>query len=221
VIRLGIVDDHPAIHAALVARCADDTDLQVVATARDAAEGQALLARHDLDVIVLDLDLGDGPGGIALLGACRPDGPPVVVLSALAFPSLVRAAQERGAAGYVPKDADLSGLVAAIRTAAAGGTWFAPAAMRAARRAPRAPSAREVELLVLLLDGASNDEVAAGLDLSVKTVESHLRRLFGRYGVLSRTELVVLALREGWVRLGGTPGDAFVDIPTERPTSRS
>ena len=71
--------------------------------------------------------------------------------------------------------------------------------LNALRDAPRQPSARELEALRLLARGATNDEIAVGLGISIKTVESHLRRLFGRYGVLSRTELAMLAMREGWL----------------------
>ena len=70
------------------------------------------------------------------------------------------------------------------------------------RSAPRRPSDRELEVLRLLTTGASNDEIAGRLGLSDKTVESHLRRMFDRYGVLSRTELAVLAVREGWAGAG-------------------
>lgn len=208
VIRIGLVDDHPAIHQAVAARVGGEGDLALVAVARDAPGGRALLARDDLDVVVLDLDLGAGAGGLSLLDPDRATGPAVIVLSALGAPSLIRAALERGAAGYVPKSADLGELVAAVRAVATGGTWYASAALRAARRAPRSPSGRELEVMALILAGASNDEIAARLGLSAKTVESHLRRLFGRYAVASRTELTVLALREGWLRLDGSVGDA-------------
>ena len=76
---------------------------------------------------------------------------------------------------------------------------FPPVTLRALRDAPRRPSAREMGAIRLLARGASNDEIAVGLGISIKTVESHLRRLFGRYGVLSRTELAMLAVREGWL----------------------
>jgi len=72
------------------------------------------------------------------------------------------------------------------------------AALRAPSALPR-PSRRELDVLGLVAAGASNEEVARELFLSLKTVESHLRRLFGRYGVTNRTELAVLAVREGWV----------------------
>jgi DNA-binding NarL/FixJ family response regulator len=82
---------------------------------------------------------------------------------------------------------------------ARGETCVPPVTLRALRDAPRRPSVREMGVIRLLARGASNDEIAVGLGISIKTVESHLRRLFGRYGVLSRTELAMLAVREGWL----------------------
>jgi DNA-binding NarL/FixJ family response regulator len=90
-------------------------------------------------------------------------------------------------------------ILEAVRTVAGGGTAFSASMLRAIRSAPRRPSDREIEVLALVCAGASNDEVGAQLGVTEKTVESHLRRLFDRYGVLSRTELAVLSLREGWV----------------------
>jgi len=87
---------------------------------------------------------------------------------------------------------------------AAGGTAFSASAVGAVRTAPRRPSDREIEVLGLVRAGASNAEVAASLGVSEKTVESHLRRMFDRYGVLSRTELAVFAINEGWVTASGT-----------------
>ena len=85
---------------------------------------------------------------------------------------------------------------------ARGGTAFPATSMRAIRAALRRPSERELEVLELVAAGTSNEEIARRLFLSLKTVESHLRRLFNRYGVMNRTELAVLALREGWVDPG-------------------
>jgi non-specific serine/threonine protein kinase len=82
---------------------------------------------------------------------------------------------------------------------AEGGTAFSAASMQLIHQATRRPSEREVEVLALVAAGTSNEEIAQALVLSLKTVESHLRRLFDRYGVLNRTELAVLALREGWI----------------------
>lgn len=207
-IRLGVVDDHPAIADAIARRAESAGDVEVVAVARSAADGAALLQSADLDVVILDLDLGDGPSGLELLSA-RPSGPApaVIVVSATRTPSLVRAAVELGASGYLVKTADVDEILLAARTVVAGGTWYRAADLQASATAPRAPSGRELSVLGCIVGGLTNDEVGLRLGLSVKTVESHLRRLFDRYDVASRTELAVLALREGWVGSGGTRPD--------------
>jgi two-component system response regulator DesR len=130
----------------------------------------------------------------------------VLLLSGFGHQSVLRAAVERGAAGYLDKGAEVGEIVDAIRVVAAGGTVFRAADLAASRAAPRRPSDREIEVIVAVAAGATNAEVAAGLGLSEKTVESHLHRLFDRYGLLSRTELAVLAMNEGWVAepRGGT-----------------
>lgn len=202
-IRLGVVDDHPAIADAIARRAEAAGDVAVAAVARSASEGAALLGSPDLDVVILDLDLGAGPSGLELLTEARGRRPPVIVVSAARTPSLVRAAVELGASGYLVKTSDVDEILLAARTVVAGGTWYRAADLQASATAPRAPSGRELGVLGCVVAGLTNDEVGLHLGLSVKTVESHLRRLFDRYGVASRTELAVLAIREGWV----SPGD--------------
>ena len=203
-IRLGVVDDHPAIAEAIARRAETAGDIEVASVARSAADGAVLLRSPDLDVVILDLDLGDGPSGLELLSAASPAGrPAVIVVSAVRTPSLVRAAVELGASGYLVKTADVDEILLAARTVVAGGTWYRAADLQASATAPRPPSGRELGVLDCVVGGLTNDEVGLRLGLSVKTVESHLRRLFDRYGVASRTELAVLALREGWVGSGG------------------
>ena len=128
-----------------------------------------------------------------------PNRPAVLLLSGYGQPSLVRAAIDRGAAGYLDKGAEMAAIVDAIRAVAGGRHGLPCGDLRAARDAPRRPSDREIEVIAHVVAGSTNAEVAAALDLSEKTVESHLHRLFDRYGLLSRTELAVLAIDEGWV----------------------
>jgi DNA-binding NarL/FixJ family response regulator len=151
------------------------------------------------DVVISDVQLAGEAEGLRLLEAVEPGGPAVLLLSSFDQPPLIRTAFERGAAGYLLKTSEVSEILDAIRTVAGGGTAFSASMLRTIRSAPRRPSDREIEVLTLVCGGASNDEVGARLGVTEKTVESHLRRLFDRYGVLSRTELAVLALREGWV----------------------
>ncbi len=199
-IRVVLVDDHPAILDAVGAAVAAAPDLVLAGTARSLDEARAVLAAPGAaDVVVTDVQLAGEAEGLRLLDSVGPDGPAVLLLSSFDQAPLVRTAFERGAAGYLLKTSEVREILEAVRTVAGGGTAFSAAMLRAIRSAPRRPSDREIEVLTLVCGGASNDEIGAQLGVTEKTVESHLRRLFDRYGVLSRTELAVLALREGWV----------------------
>lgn len=201
-VRVAIVDDHPIVAAAIAAAADIDPTIEIVGVARSLASGLELVrASGDRapDVVLCDLQLDTAADGLSVLDAAVAAGRRVIVLTSFDRPSFMRAAFERGAAGFIAKSADTSEIIDAVRRVTAGGTAFPSSLLDAARRAPRAPSDRERQVIDLLRDGASNDEIGARLDISSRTVESHLRRLFDRYATLSRTELVVLALREGWI----------------------
>jgi DNA-binding NarL/FixJ family response regulator len=202
------VDDHPVTIASIAAAVDADPGMVLAGTAGTFDDALTLVAPSrtpPIDVLVLDIQLAGGAEGLRLLKliADRTDhegvSPAVLILSGFDQPSLVRAAFERGAAGYVVKTADVAEILDAIRVVAAGGTAFTAAAVKSVRAAPRRPSDREIEVLGLIGAGASNAEAAGSLHLSEKTIESHLRRLFDRYRVFSRTELTVLAISEGWI----------------------
>ena len=206
-IRLARVDDHPAIAAAIAAAIRPDADLELVGTTANAPDALVMIEDCRPDVLICDLWLDGQPAGLDVLaameGPSHAGAPRVLILSGFDQPSFLRAAFEGGAAGYLSKASSLEAIIEAVRTVAGGGSVFPAVTLRALRDAPRRPSDRELSAIRLLAEGASNDEIATGLGISVKTVESHLRRLFGRYGVLSRTELAMLAVREGWI--GTTP----------------
>ena len=199
-IRVLLVDDHPAILDAVARAVAGGDGLELAGTARSLDEARVALAGDPrVDVVVSDVQLAGEAEGLRLLDTVGADGPAVLLLSSYDQPPLIRTAFERGAAGYLIKTSEVSDILDAIRTVAGGGTAFSAAMLRTIRSAPRRPSDRELEVVALLCGGASNDEIGVRLGVTEKTVESHLRRLFDRYGVLSRTELAVLALRQGWV----------------------
>lgn len=212
-IRLAVVDDHPAIHRALTDAAAMTPDIDMVGLATDVSGAEAILDRDDVDVVLLDLQLAGGAEGLRLIdrparsfGTGRADRPSVVVLSAYDYPALVRRAFELGAAGYLVKTESVDDVLAAVRVVAAGGTAYSAERLRSVRLAPRPPSPREQQVLSWVVDGATNDEIAGRLGISLKTVESHLRRMFDRYGVLSRTELAVMCVRDGWLVAGERAG---------------
>lgn len=192
VIRLAIVDDHPVLRDGMAALLSKQDDLEVVAKGETVEDAVALLATPGIDVLILDIRLGTQSGLLAL--GQSTDRPQVVVLTAYGYPQYAEAAMRLGASGFAVKNGPIEDLVATIRTAASGGVSFS---VRPANGL--ALSNRELDVVRLVAEGRSNDEIAAALRISPKTVESHLRRIFERHGIYSRTELATRAIREGWL----------------------
>ena len=197
-IRLAIVEDHPAIADGLAALIQKSSGMTVVGTARDAAAASTLIEREKPDVVLCDVRLSDAGDGFEVVRRHTP-GPAFIILSSYWYPSYHVRAVELGAKGYLSKMATVDQIVRAVEAVAAGGSAFPVAARQAASDALRVPTPRELEILALVAEGLANAEIAERLALRVKTVESQLRRLFDRYDVTSRTALVRLAARQGWI----------------------
>jgi DNA-binding NarL/FixJ family response regulator len=192
VIRVAVVDDHPLLREGTAALVDRQDDMEIAGVAGSLEELRPILEAGATDVLLLDLRLGQ-ESGFELL---RSDVamPAVVVVTSYDYPQYADAALRLGAAGFVVKTAPTAELLDAIRRAAAGGLAFG---VRPGGGV--ALSAREREVLQLVVHGASNDEIGSRLGISSRTVESHLRRLFERFDMASRTELAARALREGWL----------------------
>ena len=195
-IRVAIVEDHPAIADGLAALIRESEDVSVVGTARDVRSASTLIEHEAPDIVLCDIRLAESDG-FDLVNRHR-SGPAFIILSAYWYPSYHVKALELGAKGYLSKMATVDQIIGAVKVVAAGGTAFPAAARKAASAALRMPTPRELEILALVAEGHSNAEIADRLSLRVKTVESQLRRLFDRYDVTSRTALVRLAARQGW-----------------------
>ena len=203
-IRVGIVDDHPVVGegTASILRTQPDFEVVGVAASREAAVEAGLFDATRVDVVLLDIRLGTDSGLRALTPEGAADRPAVIILTAYDYPQYAEAALRLGAAGFVLKTAPLPELVDAIRRVAAGGLAFSvrPGGAGAVRLSPR-----EHEVVTLVAQGRTNDEIGVRLQIGAKTVETHLARLFERLGVASRTELAMRAVREGWLDV--PPGD--------------
>jgi len=195
-IRVAIVDDHPVVREGTAALLGVQPGLVMVGTAASLEGAAPLLDPARVDVLLLDIRLGTD-SGLSLLGGDAPR-PAVVVLTAYDYPQYAAAARRLGASGFVVKTAPVAELVDAIRCAAAGGEAFGcgPDPSAGARL-----TTRELDVVRLVADGRSNDEIGAALGITTKTVEGHLRRLFERLAVQSRTELATRAVREGWLEV--------------------
>jgi DNA-binding NarL/FixJ family response regulator len=198
-IRVALVDDHPVVLGGLEMGLRTVEDIVVVATARTLAEARAVALRDDVDVMLLDLRLPDGNGLELLPEVSRRGRPAAVVLSSFELRQYVAAALRFGADGFVSKTAPLEEVASVIRLVASGGTAFSAEQLRQAWSGFVSLAGRDREIVQLLMAGRSNDEIAAALGISHKTVESRLSRLYQRAGVMTRLELAMLADREGWL----------------------
>ena len=186
---------------AAILRAESDIAVITVAPSLEMAEAAGLFDAARVDVVLLDIRLGTD-SGLRALTPTAGARPAVIVLTAYDYPQYAEAALRLGAAGFVLKTAPLPELVDAIRRVAAGGLAFSvrPTSAGLARLSPR-----EHDVVRLVADGRTNDEIGSALEIGSKTVETHLARLFERLGVASRTELAMRAVREGWLDV--PPGD--------------
>ncbi|MFI0976833.1 response regulator [Streptomyces sp. NPDC021093] len=206
-IRLLLADDHPVVRAGLRAVLDGEPDFAVVQEASTAERAVELAAGGGIDVVLMDLQFGPGRmhGSEATAAiAGRPGGPRVLVLTTYDTDADILAAVESGAAGYLLKDAPPEELAAAVRTAAAGQSALAPAVahrlMDRMRTPAEALTKRELEVLQLVGEGLSNQQISKALFLSQATVKSHLVHIYAKLGVDSRTSAVAAATARRLIR---------------------
>jgi DNA-binding NarL/FixJ family response regulator len=199
-IRLLLCDDHAVVRAGLRALLSSADGIEVVGEAGGGEEALAVAARVQPDVVLMDLQLGDGMDGVTATRHLTSDaaaGPRVLVLTMFDTDADITRAIEAGATGYLLKAERPDELFAAIRDAASGRTALsAPVADRllAQMRSPRpALSEREHEILGQLARGLGNREIARALFISEATVKTHLGRIYGKLGVETRAGAVAVA----------------------------
>jgi DNA-binding NarL/FixJ family response regulator len=201
-IRILIVDDHPVVRDGLRAILERQPDLTVVAEASTGEGALTEYRRHRPDVTLMDLRLR-GMGGVeATERLCREfPGSRVLVLSTYRVEEEIYQALRAGARGYLLKDATREELLAAVRAVHRGQRPISPEAVdRLAARLPGSDlTARERDVLRLLVRGRSNKEIAAALSLTEGTVKGYLHDVFGKMGVADRTEAATQALARGIV----------------------
>jgi len=216
VIRVIVADDQQVVRAGFAALLGTQPDFAVVATARDGGEAVRLSRELRPDVVLMDVRM-PGVDGIAatrqLTGGRPDDGPRVLMLTTFDLDDYVYDALRAGASGFLLKDVTAERLFDAVRVVAAGEALLAPAVTRRligefARLRPRsavaseslgALTAREIEVLRLVAEGLSNQQIAGRLVVSEETVKTHVSHLLRKLGLRDRTQAVIAAYESGLV----------------------
>jgi len=202
-IRVLIADDHVTVREGLAAIIHRQPDMSVVAEADTGKSAVSLWRSERPDVTLLDLRMPvlDGVGAIEQIRGEDPLAR-IVVLTTFDTDNEVSQAIRAGARGYILKDAQREELLNTIRRVHAGETCIPPAlvAKLAAGMSSEVLTGRELEVLTLLAQGQGNRDIGACLLISEATVKTHLRSIFAKLNVLSRTEAIAVATRRGLVR---------------------
>ena len=203
-IRILIADDHTVVREGLVSLVKRKSDMVIVAEASNGREAVDLWKEHRPDVTLLDLRMPelDGVGAIKEIRELD-DNAHIVVLTTYDGDEDIYRAIKAGAKAYLLKDTARDALVDCVRKVHAGETYLpAPLAAKLAERVSGdALSAREVEVLQRMGAGKSNKEIGAELFISEGTVKSHVKGIFTKLDVVSRTEAVSKATRRGLIQL--------------------
>lgn len=208
-INVVIIEDHSMVASALAAALEAEDGIRVVDTVNhpDHLRG-ALVTADGVDVVLLDLRLGDGIDSLSLLPQIRSAAPDakVVVLSAWSDDRSIARAIEAGCDGYLLKEQQVDELVAGIRTVVANEAVFAPAIMKRvfgllqpSKATASTLTARELEVLQRLGDGMSTVDIASAMYVSINTVRNHVQSIMQKLGVHSRLEAVAHGVRAGLI----------------------
>lgn len=204
-IRLLLADDHYIVVMGLKALLKLRKDLRVVVTAGDGEEAVECFREHRPDVALLDLRMPklDGIGAAEKIRAEFPEAK-IVILTSFEREEEIHQALRAGVSGYLLKESKLPELAEAIRTVHEGGRWLPAQVARMAEERAKQPelSKREIEVLDLVAKGLTNKEIAGVLGFSEDGAKQHLRKIYAKLGVTTRTEAISEALRRGVLREG-------------------
>jgi DNA-binding NarL/FixJ family response regulator len=215
VITILLADDQALLRTTFRMLIEANPDMAVVGEAADGDEAVALARDHHPTLVLMDIRM-PGTDGLAATTAICADpslsGTRVLILTTFETDEYVAKALRAGASGFLGKDVSADGLLAGIRTVAAGDALLSPTATRTlitrflATTEPGDPTAlavltaREREVMALAAEGRSNAEIAERLVVSPLTVRTHVQRAMTKLGARDRTQLVVIAYRTGLVR---------------------
>jgi two-component system, NarL family, response regulator NreC len=210
-IRVLVADDHTILRQGLCALLCRQADMEVVGEAADGRQAVDLCGRENADVVLMDIAMA-GMNGIEATRRITADHPAtkVAILSMHSDESYVRRALKAGALAYLLKESAQDDIVTAIRSVASGKSFFSPRVLSVIQDDYRREmngiedsyellTPREREVLQLIAEGYSNKEMAARLELSLYTIESHRRHLLEKLNLHSGADLILYAVRKGLV----------------------
>lgn len=203
-IRVMVVDDHRMFVEALVELLDKETDIEVVGTAGGVEEAVRAAARYAPHVVLIDYKLPDGPGvkAAARIQVEHPDTK-IVMLTAFEDEATVLEAVEVGCSAFVTKNKAFAEVVSSVRAAHSGETLLplreTPFSLKGRRRRCRGAklTAREVEILKLLVESLSNKAIADQLAISTYTVRNHIQHILTKLNAHSKVEAIAVAVRQG------------------------
>jgi DNA-binding NarL/FixJ family response regulator len=204
--RVLLADDHRLVRAGLRALLNEIPNVDVVAEAADGVQAVLLTHQHQPDIALLDISMPN-LGGLAALRQLNGSAPAtrVVLLSMHDDEAYVTEAIHAGAAGYLVKDCAVEELALALHAVARGDLYLSPSVSRklaqAFKKGAAAPvlTSRQTEILRQVAQGASSKEIARGLSLSIKTVETHRAQIMERLAIRDIAGLVRYAVRSGLI----------------------
>ena len=203
-IRLLIADDHVLIREGLAATIGRQRDMLVVRQAANGREAVELWKECRPDIALVDLRMPEG-NGVTVIREIRDLDPSarIIIQTTYDTDEEIYQAIKGGAKGYLLKDAPLEELLDSIRKVHAGETCIPPAlgAKLASRMSGEALTDREIDVLKLLARGRSNKEIGTDLFISETTVKTHVRSVFSKLNVMSRTEAIAAANKRGLIQL--------------------
>ncbi|KOO37208.1 response regulator [Priestia koreensis] len=220
-----IIDDHQLFREGVKRILDFEQDFEVVAEGDDGSEALQLVAEHNPDVVIMDINM-PSVNGVEATKQLVEDNPEtkVIILSIHDDETYVTHALQTGARGYLLKEMDADALIEAVKVVAEGGSYLHPKVTHSLvkeyrrlaqqgqssavgfeeveiRRPLHLLTRRECEVLQLLADGKSNRGIGESLYISEKTVKNHVSNILQKMNVNDRTQAVVVAIKNGWVEV--------------------